>query len=174
MRQLRAPHSPMQDLCFPLPAMTRWNNGFNVKPPSFNNSQRTLTSLGNQELDPEAPIMKNRPQSRFQHWFSPDQTRARIPPFGFRHSFLKPTVVKCSSPEGSNSDLNDDEHCKSCLYTGVATCTAVSAYFFKTALLDLPERGTPQFTKEVRNQKYFMISFGTAWAIAGVYRWYLG
>jgi hypothetical protein len=45
---------------------------------------------------------------------------------------------------------------------------------FKMALLDLPEEGTKQFTNQVRNQKRFLLLFGASWAVAGIYRLYLG
>ena len=75
---------------------------------------------------------------------------------------------------GTNSAENMNqppkEQCEACLITGVMTCTGISAYFFKTALLDMPESAK----KEVMRQKRFLLGFGSAWAIAGAYRLYLG
>jgi UDP-N-acetyl-D-mannosaminuronic acid transferase (WecB/TagA/CpsF family) len=67
------------------------------------------------------------------------------------------------------------------MYTGMATCTGLSLYFFKMALLeeDLPEtRKTAQFTKHIataatKNKRFFFVC-GTAWAVAAAYRWHLG
>jgi hypothetical protein len=60
------------------------------------------------------------------------------------------------------------------MLTGMATCAGLSLYFFKMALLDLPERNTAAFTKQVAtNQRFFLIS-GTAWAAAGIYRYHIG
>jgi hypothetical protein len=67
------------------------------------------------------------------------------------------------------------EQCDSCLYTGVATCTALSLYFFKMALLDTPETFKSQTARfKAHTDKRFMLAFGSCWAVAGVYRLYLG
>lgn len=62
----------------------------------------------------------------------------------------------------------------------MATCTGLSLYFFKMALLevDSPEtRKTAQVTKHVaaatKNKRFFFVC-GTAWAVAAAYRWHLG
>uniref|UniRef100_A0A6T7GDW5 Uncharacterized protein n=1 Tax=Attheya septentrionalis TaxID=420275 RepID=A0A6T7GDW5_9STRA len=60
----------------------------------------------------------------------------------------------------------EKEQCDSCLYTGMATCAGLCLYSFKIALLDEP-------TPTIRHQRVLM-AFGTAWAVAGVYRAYLG
>lgn len=65
-----------------------------------------------------------------------------------------------------------DQSCDTCLYTGVATCTGLSLYFFKMAYLDMPE--APLLTKQLQNQKRFLTFMGGTAAIAGAYRWYLG
>mmetsp|Transcript_5891 Transcript_5891/g.7646 ORF Transcript_5891/g.7646 Transcript_5891/m.7646 type:complete len:85 (+) Transcript_5891:55-309(+) len=67
-----------------------------------------------------------------------------------------------------------EEPCKTCLYTGIATCTGLSAYFVKMALLDLPESGSEKVMREAMKQKRFLLAFGGVWAMAGVYRWHLG
>jgi hypothetical protein len=60
----------------------------------------------------------------------------------------------------------EKEQCDTCLYTGMATCAGLCLYSFKIALLDEP-------TPTIRHQRVLM-AFGTAWAVAGVYRAYLG
>lgn len=70
--------------------------------------------------------------------------------------------------------VDSTESCSACMYTGMATCTGLSAYFFKMALLDLPEEGTAQFTSQMKTNKQFLLACGTFWAAAGVYRWHLG
>jgi hypothetical protein len=80
-----------------------------------------------------------------------------------------------SSMGGTKPNTNNDsqESCASCMYTGMATCTGLSLYFFKMAL-DSPEKKSVQFTKHVATNKRFFLLCGTAWAAAGVYRWHLG
>jgi hypothetical protein len=88
-------------------------------------------------------------------------------------SFLSPpTRTNCQGRKDYREA--EDESCDACLYTGVATCTGLSGYMFKMALLDLPEEGTKLFTNQVRNQKRFLLLFGASWAVAGIYRLYLG
>jgi hypothetical protein len=66
------------------------------------------------------------------------------------------------------------EQCSTCLYTGVATCTGLSAYFFKVAHFDLPTQGNQQIMLKASKDKRFLLVFGSCWAIAGAYRFYLG
>jgi len=68
----------------------------------------------------------------------------------------------------------DNETCNVCLYTGVATCTGLTLYFWKMGILDMPERSSPKFTLEMARQQRFLVTFGGAWALAGAYRLYLG
>lgn len=88
---------------------------------------------------------------------------------------LVPAMTSC---EGTNTSTlppqQEQESCAACLYTGMATCTGLSLYFFKMALLDLPEEGTTAFTKQVKTNKRFLLGCGTFWAAAGIYRWSLG
>lgn len=79
------------------------------------------------------------------------------------------TTPNSSNNEHHNSNHPPKEQCKTCLITGVLTCTAVSGYFFKTALLDLPESSS----REVIRQKRFLLGFGSVWALAGAYRLYI-
>mmetsp|Transcript_3806 Transcript_3806/g.5825 ORF Transcript_3806/g.5825 Transcript_3806/m.5825 type:complete len:147 (+) Transcript_3806:327-767(+) len=69
---------------------------------------------------------------------------------------------------------DEDENCNVCLYTGVATCTGLTLYFWKMGILDMPERSSSKFTLEVARQQRFLVTFGGAWALAGAYRLYLG
>jgi hypothetical protein len=66
------------------------------------------------------------------------------------------------------------QQCSTCLYTGVATCTGLSAYFFKVAHFDLPTHGSQQIMLKATKDKRFLLAFGSCWAIAGAYRFYLG
>lgn len=95
------------------------------------------------------------------------------------NSFLSPptittTTTNCQGRNNDYREAEDESSCDACLYTGIATCTGLSGYMFKMALLDLPEEGTKQFTNQVRNQKRFLLLFGASWAVAGIYRLYLG
>ena len=72
----------------------------------------------------------------------------------------------------TTQSISKREQCVACLYTGVGTCTALSLYFFKLALLDAPE--SPKELVKTHKDQRFMLAFGTCWAMAGVYRLYLG
>jgi hypothetical protein len=86
------------------------------------------------------------------------------------HFLLAPNRTYCDEG-GDRIPPSEEESCDTCFYTGVATCTGLSLYFLKAAYLDLPEG---PLTKELQSQKRFMIFMGSASAIAGAYRWYLG
>ena len=66
-----------------------------------------------------------------------------------------------------------NQGCKECLYTGVATCTGVSLYFMKLAS-EVPEKGTQEVIRQATKQKRFLLGGSALWAAAGVYRMYLG
>ena len=88
-------------------------------------------------------------------------------------SLLCPASTRCDADTPRHYQDNT-KSCDACLYTGMATCTGLSVYFFKMALLDLPEEGTAQFTPNVKTNKRFFLACGTFWAVAGIYRWQLG
>mmetsp|Transcript_18832 Transcript_18832/g.28616 ORF Transcript_18832/g.28616 Transcript_18832/m.28616 type:complete len:115 (+) Transcript_18832:48-392(+) len=85
-------------------------------------------------------------------------------------SILSPSTASSEANRNYNFDESDEQTCKSCLYTGVATCSALSLYFLKNAYLDLPEKGGAK----VLLQKRFLIGMSGLSAIAGIYRWHLG
>jgi len=91
-------------------------------------------------------------------------------------SLLSPSITRCDTPKGppSQHDNDKNESCAACLYTGMATCTGLSLYFFKMAVLEMPEEGTAAFTRQTQTNKRFLLACGTFWAAAGVYRWHLG
>lgn len=60
------------------------------------------------------------------------------------------------------------------MWTGVATCAGLSAYFLKQAYLDLPESGTAEAMKQARRQRSFLVVLAGASGVAGAYRFYLG
>ena len=60
------------------------------------------------------------------------------------------------------------------MWTGVATCAGLSAYFLKQAYLDLPESGTAEVMKQARRQRSFLVVLAGASGVAGAYRFYLG
>jgi len=76
----------------------------------------------------------------------------------------------------SETDSTSDS-CSTCLYTGVATCAAVSLYSLNAAL-DLPSLDQKGLSKEaiktIKQQKRFLLGFAGAWTLAGCYRYYLG
>lgn len=73
---------------------------------------------------------------------------------------------------GAAAPPDDQQQCDACLYTGVATCTGLSLYFFKMAYLDLPEASLTK--QQLTSQQRFLTLMGGTAAIAGAYRWYLG
>jgi hypothetical protein len=73
-----------------------------------------------------------------------------------------------------SEEQNPGQQCSACLYTGVATCTGLSTYFFKVAHFDLPTKGSEQIMLKASKDKRFLLVFGSCWALAGAYRLYLG
>lgn len=63
--------------------------------------------------------------------------------------------------------------CRTCLYTGVATCTGISLYF-ASLYSELPSDGPRAAVKDVVKQKRFLLGGSAIWAAAGMYRLYLG
>lgn len=94
------------------------------------------------------------------------------------HQYYQNRFIQSTKCQGTSNTQDyrpaEDDPCDACLYTGVATCTGLSCYMFKMALLDLPEQGANGWTKQVRQQKRFLLLFGGSWAVAGLYRLYLG
>lgn len=82
--------------------------------------------------------------------------------------------IDCSALNEHERQKGNEESCSTCLYTGVATCTGLSAYFFKVALMDLPTKGSKEILIKAQKDKRFLSIFGTCWAVAGAYRFYLG
>lgn len=72
-----------------------------------------------------------------------------------------------------DTKMTDNQSCKECLYTGVATCTGLSLYFIKLAS-ELPSEGSKEIMKQAVRQKRFLLGGSAIWAAAGVYRFYLG
>ena len=94
-----------------------------------------------------------------------------------------PNIIPYStlaSPGDPNSILekkHPQEGCEACLYTGMATCTGLSLYFAKIALLEIPDI-TKEMAREVakghqRNRAGFLV-VSAFWVAAGAYRWHLG
>mmetsp|Transcript_29573 Transcript_29573/g.29943 ORF Transcript_29573/g.29943 Transcript_29573/m.29943 type:complete len:139 (-) Transcript_29573:29-445(-) len=99
-----------------------------------------------------------------------------------KHPFLKSSTntqhfnlmeVDESKKQGTSilSTSSESSSCQSCLYTGVATCIGISAHFAKIAFYDEP---LPERLKHAASDKRFMVGMSGAFAIAGIYRFYLG
>jgi hypothetical protein len=78
----------------------------------------------------------------------------------------------------ANADRTEPP-CDACFYTGIATCTGLTLYFLKTALVDLPAeqqlKGTTTTTAgQLRHNQRVLLGLSATSALAGVYRWYLG
>jgi hypothetical protein len=59
----------------------------------------------------------------------------------------------------------DTDRCDSCLYTGVATCTGLAAYFAHMALYDAAVQP---------RHRPFLMALSACWMAVGAYRWKLG
>jgi len=93
-------------------------------------------------------------------------------PLSLFSSPIQPTQLPPNvNNEQNNENEDSGKQCKTCLYTGVATCAFLSAYSFKVALLDLPRNPV---TKDVLNHKRLMLGFGYTSILVGAYRFYLG
>ena len=70
--------------------------------------------------------------------------------------------------------LMKEKQCQTCLYTGVATCTGLSLYFFHLASeVNVPSVGHKAY-REMTRQKRFLLGGSVTWAMVGMYRFYLG
>lgn len=80
-----------------------------------------------------------------------------------------------SSVPSTDKDTKEGEtpSCRTCLYTGVATCTGISLYF-ASLYSELPSDGPRAAVKEVIKQKRFLLGGSAVWVAAGMYRLYLG
>lgn len=90
-------------------------------------------------------------------------------------SLLSPHVTRCDNavPKAKSQQLEEHKSCAACMYTGMATCTGLSLYFFKMTL-DMPEKGSTLWTKTVATNKRFLLFCSAFWQAAGIYRWHLG
>lgn len=63
------------------------------------------------------------------------------------------------------------EQCSVCMYTGIAVCSGLSLYFVKLATegssITMPKQ-------QLQQHRGFLWMCSAGWAVAGVYRWYLG
>jgi len=105
---------------------------------------------------------------------SPDIATTKNPRW-MEHVPLKPTFsptflmnhhqtssASSHRPDGDSSYVGNEESCRPCFYTGLATCTALTGYFLYLAT-------DPQNLKH----KKFLLAGSSAWALAGCYRFYL-
>jgi len=109
------------------------------------------------------------------------RTTTSIPSLDRKQSNLSPFYPRNQSPPSpppqQQQKQAEKEDCDACLYTGIATCTGLSFYFAKLALLD-----TPDITKDMslkvarghRNSRAGFLVVSTLWVAAGAYRWHLG
>mmetsp|Transcript_17692 Transcript_17692/g.24961 ORF Transcript_17692/g.24961 Transcript_17692/m.24961 type:complete len:108 (-) Transcript_17692:336-659(-) len=66
--------------------------------------------------------------------------------------------------------------CKTCMYTGMATCTGLSLYFMKLSseLPEITKETNKEVLTKVGRQRNFLMVGSAAWAVAGIYRAYIG
>lgn len=72
-------------------------------------------------------------------------------------------IPNARNQKGGQGD--DEKVCSVCMYTGMAVCTGLSLYFVKLA--------TDETVTLAKNRRFLWVS-SAGWAVAGVYRWYLG
>ena len=95
----------------------------------------------------------------------------------FSKSLCEPIRQVDDDNKRIQSNPNDDsasseEECKVCLWTGIITCTGLSAYFAHAAFdPPLPHETLEQVLRQ-RRPLYLAISAG--WLCLGAYRWHLG
>lgn len=116
-------------------------------------------SIGNSLTnDPQPPHLLLNHQDSPNQYNSNQPTKASLP-----------TTDKITKGEGEK----EGSSCRTCLYTGVATCTGISLYF-ASLYSELPSDGPRAAVKEIVKQKRFLLGGSVLWATAGVYRLYLG
>jgi len=78
-----------------------------------------------------------------------------------------------SIPGDNDIRQREEISCSACKYTGMLVCMSLSLYFAKLATDDTAGV-VKQSTKITKNHKPFFCVCSAGWAVAGVYRWYLG
>lgn len=108
---------------------------------------------------------------------APKSSRINSNPFFLKKTSLQPPYNEYNNMIPIQRDP-PRKSCKECLYTGIATCSCLSLYFLKLASEEPSNEATKQTKskkmKPIRNHKYFCLCSSAAWAMAGVYRVYLG
>jgi len=90
---------------------------------------------------------------------------------------LPASLMEQQQQSGKLIQEEREESCTACLVTGMATCTGLSLYFAKLALLEVPDI-TPSMSAKVAAQHrrsragFLVVSAG--WVAVGAYRWHLG
>ena len=97
--------------------------------------------------------------------------------FSSSHSLPRPTMIE--------QRPNDGESCRTCLYTGLATCTGLSGYFLYLAMEEELHRTSKPNTLQStivnfmrgkpipKQNRPFLFAMSAAWFVAGGYRMYL-
>ena len=80
---------------------------------------------------------------------------------------------QCIIPGDNDIRQREEISCSACKYTGMLVCMSLSLYFAKLATDDTAGV-VKQSTKITKNHKPFFCVCSAGWAVAGVYRWYLG
>jgi hypothetical protein len=76
--------------------------------------------------------------------------------------------------------LEREGPCSSCLYTGVATCAGLAAYFTHIAYdtsdiaATLTRRQRHAQLKLMVSRRPYFLAISAGWLVAGAYRWHLG
>jgi len=95
-----------------------------------------------------------------------------------QQKYIIPVVL---SNETNRQHENEDiiePPCSVCKYTGMTVCTGLSLYFIKLATEETTIKTTTLAAAAnktpMKNHRPFFVTCSVGWAIAGVYRWYLG
>ena len=98
---------------------------------------------------------------------------------------IMPASRPQSAVHGDIQHSNDGESCRSCLYTGLATCTGLSGYFLYLAMEEELHRTSKPNTLQStivnfmrgnpvpKQNRPFLFAMSAAWFVAGSYRLYL-
>jgi hypothetical protein len=153
-------------------------------PPPQTNLHGFLTCKGHRSMMMSLPKnpQSNNPEG---HWFFPSRPRAVMSSYSYRgtQSYYFATA-QCEGAENNRSvpdhpggsdvekrqkgmetwQLEHEESCLACMYTGMATCAGLSLYFAKMAT----DVGVP------RSNRRFLWLCSAGCVATGVYRWSLG
>jgi len=91
-----------------------------------------------------------------------------------------PAVLSNEANRQHDNEEITEPPCSVCKYTGMTVCTGLSLYFIKLATEETTTTTTTTTLAAaanktpMKNHRPFFLTCSIGWAVAGVYRWYLG